>query len=108
MCTPTIRERNSRDRLRYESDLTDPEQEVVAPFTPPPTRAGRPRERPMHETINRHLVMLNRARAGRDEARPLAAMIDRKKRQDGRGRQPTALRRGQEDQGPHNRGNDRG
>jgi hypothetical protein len=38
----------------------------------------------------------------------LAAMIDSKKRQDGRGRQPTALRRGQEDQGPHNRGNDRG
>jgi len=117
MWTPTTRRQHSRDHLRYGSDLTDAEWEIIAPFMPPPARTGRPREWPMREimnaifyvlragcawrllpkdfpprstvygwflrfrreglfeTINHHLVMLDRERAGR-EASPSAAIID--------------------------------
>ncbi|MBX6321995.1 MAG: IS5 family transposase [Rhodospirillaceae bacterium] len=117
MWTPTTRRQHSRDHLRYGSDLTDAEWEIIAPFMPLPARTGRPREWPMREimngifyvmrggcawrllpkdfpprstvygwflrfrrerlfeTINHHLVMLDRERAGR-EASPSAAVID--------------------------------
>lgn len=117
MWTPTTRQQHSREDLRYPSDLTDHEWEIIAPFLPPPARTGRPRAWPMREimnaifymlragcawrllpkdfppkstvygwflrfrherlfeTINHHLVMLDRERVGR-EASPSAAVID--------------------------------
>ena len=117
MWTPTTRRQHSRDHLRYESDLSDGEWEIIAPFMPPPARTGRPREWSLREimnaifyvlragcpwrllpkdfpprstvygwflrfrrertfeTINHHLVMLDRERAGR-EASPSAGVID--------------------------------
>src|SRR3546814_1876775 len=117
MWTPTTRRPHSRDHLRYGSDLTDAEWEIIAPFMPPPAKTGRPREWPIREimnaifyvlragcawrmlpkdfppmttvygwflrfrraglfeTINHHLVMLDRERVGR-EASPSAAVID--------------------------------
>lgn len=117
MWTPTTRRQHSRDHLRYGSDLSDAEWEIIVPFMPPPARTGRPREWPMREivnaifyvlrsgcawrllpkdfppmttvygwflrfrraglfeTLNHHLVMLDRERTGR-EASPSAAVID--------------------------------
>ena len=51
MWTPTTRRRHSRDHLRYGSDLSDAEWEIIAPFMPPPARTGRPREWPMREIM---------------------------------------------------------
>ncbi|MCB1493280.1 MAG: IS5 family transposase, partial [Rhodobiaceae bacterium] len=117
MWTPTTRRQHSREDLRYPSDLTDEEWEIIEPFMPAPARTGRPRAWPMREimnaifymlragcawrllpkdfppmttvygwflrfrreqlfeTLNHHLVMLDRERAGR-EASPSAAVID--------------------------------
>ena len=52
MWTPTTRRQHSRDHLRYGSDLSDAEWEIIAPFMPPPARTGRPREWPMREIMN--------------------------------------------------------
>jgi transposase len=118
MWTPTTRAQHSRAGLRYGSDLTDAEWEVLSPLLPPACQCGRHRKWPMREivnaiffalrggcawsmlpkcfppwptvyrwfarfrddgtweTINHHLVMLDRERAGR-EASPTAAVIDR-------------------------------
>src|SRR4051812_19276418 len=114
MWTPTTRAQHSRAGLRYGSDLTDAEWEVLSPLLPPARQCGRHRKWPMRElimrssspfgaaapgtccrsafrhgppciagspgsgtweTINHHLVMLDRERAGR-EASPTAAVID--------------------------------
>ena len=40
MWTPTPRREHSRDHLRYGSDLTDAEWEIIAPFLPPPSKTG--------------------------------------------------------------------
>lgn len=52
MWTPTTRRQHNRDHLRYGSDLTDAEWEIIAPFLPPPGRTGRPRRWPMREIMN--------------------------------------------------------
>ena len=52
MWTPTTRRQHSRDHLRYGSDLTDQEWEIIAPFMPPPARTGRPRLWTMREIMN--------------------------------------------------------
>ena len=117
MWTAATRRRHSRDHLRYGSDLSDAEWEIIAPFMPAPAKTGRPRQWPMREimnaifyvlrggiawrllpkdfppmttvygwflrfrreglfqTINHHLVMADRERAGR-QASPSAAVID--------------------------------
>ena len=117
MWTPDTRAEHDRDDLRYPSDLTDAEWQVLAPLFPPPAKTGRHRVWPMRELINamffmlrggipwrmlpthfpphqtvyrwftrfrddgtweslnHHLVMLDRVRAGR-EASPTAAVID--------------------------------
>ncbi len=49
MWTPATRREHSRDHLRYGSDLTDAEWEIIAPFMPPPAKTGRPREWSMRE-----------------------------------------------------------
>jgi putative transposase len=117
MWTRETRSRHDRDDLRYGSDLTDAEWQILEPFFPPPARTGRHRAWPMREvvnaifyvlrggvpwrmlpehfpphqttyrwfvrfrdsglweSINHHLVMLDRERTGR-EASPSAAIID--------------------------------
>jgi transposase len=117
MWTETTRSQHDREHLRYSSDLTDKEWELLAPLLPPPAETGRPRQWPMREIINalsyvlrggcpwrmlpehfpphqtayrwfvrfrdsglwqslnHHLLMLDREDAGR-EASPSAAIID--------------------------------
>jgi transposase len=117
MWTPDTRSQYDRDDLRYTSDLTDAEWQVLAPFFPPPAHTGRrrawamrevvnaifyilrggllwrmlPEHFPPHQTtyrwfvrfrdiglwesINHHLVTLDRERTGR-EASPTASIID--------------------------------
>ena len=58
MWTPTTRRQHSRDHLRYPSDLTDGEWEIIAPFLPQPARTGRPRGWPMREIMNAILYVL--------------------------------------------------
>jgi transposase len=52
MWTPTTRKQHSRDHLRYGSDLTDAEWEILAPFMPEPGKTGRPRLWTMREIMN--------------------------------------------------------
>jgi putative transposase len=52
MWTPTTRRQHSREHLRYGSDLTDEEWEILAPFMPAPARTGRPRRWTLREIIN--------------------------------------------------------
>jgi transposase len=52
MWTPTTRLDHSREHLRYGSDLTDAEWEIIAPFLPAPGKTGRPRRWPMREIMN--------------------------------------------------------
>jgi transposase len=52
MWTPTTRRQHSRDHLRYGSDLTDAEWELIAPFMPPAAKTGRPRLWTMREIMN--------------------------------------------------------
>lgn len=52
MWTPTTRRQHNRDHLRYGSDLTDAEWEIIAPYLPAPAAPGRPRRWPMREIMN--------------------------------------------------------
>jgi transposase len=52
MWTTETRARHNRDHLRYGSDLTDEEWQVIAPFLPPPAKTGRRRFWPMREMLN--------------------------------------------------------
>ena len=52
MWTPTTRWQHSRDQLRYGSDLTDQEWEIIAVFMPLPARTGRPRAWTLLEIMN--------------------------------------------------------
>lgn len=52
MWTPTTRRQHSRAGLRYGSDLTDPEWELLSPFLPPEAGCGRKRAWPMREVVN--------------------------------------------------------
>ena len=58
MWTPTTRRQHSRDHLRYGSDLTDEEWEIIVPFMPPAAKTGRPRQWPMREIMNAIFYML--------------------------------------------------
>jgi transposase len=117
MWTPDTRAEHDRDALRYPSDLTDAEWQLLAPLLPSPAQTGRRRAWPMRELINaiffllrggcpwrmlpahfpphqtvyrwftrlrddgtweslnHHLVMLDRQRVGR-HANPTAIVID--------------------------------
>ena len=117
MWTPDTRAEHDRDALRYPSDLTDAEWQILEPLLPPPAETGRHRSWPMRElmnaiffvlrggcpwrmlpehfpphqtayrwfmrfrddgtweSLNHHLVMLDRERVGR-EASPSGAIID--------------------------------
>ena len=52
MWTPTTRQQHSRTVTRYQTDLTDAEWLVIAPYLPKPCATGRPCEWPMREIIN--------------------------------------------------------
>ena len=50
--TEITRLKYRRDGLRYASDTTDAEWEVIEPFLPPPADCGRARSTPMREVVN--------------------------------------------------------
>src|SRR5579864_6286162 len=52
MWTPETRAEHDRDELRYPSDLTDAEWQILAPLLPPPAETGRRRSWPMREVMN--------------------------------------------------------
>jgi len=52
MWTPETRAEHDRDDLRYPSDLTDAEWQILAPLLPPPAETGRHRSWPMREMMN--------------------------------------------------------
>ena len=52
MWTPETRARHNRDHLRYGSDLTDEEWQVLSPFMPLRAKTGRRRAWPMREMMN--------------------------------------------------------
>jgi transposase len=55
--TETTRAHYRRERLRYASDLTDPEWALIEPFIPAPAKRGRPRETDMRRLIEAILYM---------------------------------------------------
>jgi transposase len=52
MWTPETRAEHDRDHLRYTSDPTDAEWEILAPLLPPPAKTGRHRSWAMREMMN--------------------------------------------------------
>ena len=52
MWTAETRAEHDRDDLRYPSDLTDAEWQILAPLLPPPAETGRHRCWPMRELMN--------------------------------------------------------
>lgn len=52
MWTKENRARYDRSKLRYESDLTDGEWELVAPLIPPAKHGGAPRTVDEREIVN--------------------------------------------------------
>jgi transposase len=52
MWTPATRKYYSRPAVRYQTDLTEAEWQVIAPYLPPPKPSGRPRAWPMCEIVN--------------------------------------------------------
>jgi transposase len=52
MWTPTTRLQHSREHLRYGSDMTDPEWDVLEPLLPATAATGRPRAWPLRELMN--------------------------------------------------------
>ena len=52
MDPPETRAEHDRDDLRYPSDLTDAEWQILAPLLPPPAETGRHRCWPMREVMN--------------------------------------------------------
>ena len=56
--TEITREQYRRDKLRYASDLTDCEWDMIARFLPPPSPWGRPRTADLREVMNAILYIL--------------------------------------------------
>jgi putative transposase len=56
--TKTTRKQYRRDGLRYASDRTNHEWELVTPFLPKPRRIGRPREVDLRVVLNAILYVL--------------------------------------------------
>src|SRR5690606_33479409 len=52
MWTPATRRQHSREHLRYETDLTDREWNLIAPMMPAAAKTGRPRGWPLREIMN--------------------------------------------------------
>ncbi|WP_075359936.1 transposase [Caballeronia sordidicola] len=58
MWTSATRQQYSRKTPRYETDLTDEEWAVVAPFLPVSPVRGRPHKQGMHEVVSAILYVL--------------------------------------------------
>ncbi len=58
MWTRETRAEHDRDDLRYPSDLTDAEWQVLAPLLPPPAKTGRKRSWTMREIMNAMFYVL--------------------------------------------------
>ena len=56
--TEITRRQYRRDGLRYASDLTDAEWQLIAPHLPPAKPLGRPRETDLREAVNAMLYVL--------------------------------------------------
>lgn len=52
MWTSATRRQHSREHLRYETDLTDREWDLIARIMPFVARTGRPRKWPLREILN--------------------------------------------------------
>jgi putative transposase len=52
MWTPATRRQHNRESLRYETDLTDAEWNLIASFMPARRSTGRPRKWPLREIMN--------------------------------------------------------
>ena len=59
MWTTEKRHRYSRDKLRYPSDLTDDEWELIKPLIPPAKRGGGKRKVKMREVVNGLMYVLS-------------------------------------------------
>jgi putative transposase len=59
MWTIENRPRYDRDKLRYPSDLTDPEWEQIKPLIPPAKRGGGKRTVNMREVVNSIMYVLS-------------------------------------------------
>ena len=57
MWTEITRPQYERSGLRYASDLTDGEWQLIAPLLPPARRLGRPRTTDLREVLNAILYM---------------------------------------------------
>ena len=64
MWTPETRARHNRDHLRYGSDLSDEEWQILASLLPPPAKTGRRRVWPMREMLNAIFYVLRSAVRG--------------------------------------------
>jgi putative transposase len=58
MWTPTTRKQHNRDRLRFPSDLTEQEWEILAPLMPAPFRVGRSRKWAWREVLDAMFFIL--------------------------------------------------
>ena len=58
MWTEITRPKYEREGLRYASDLTDREWQLIAPFLPPTKAVGRPRTTDLREVVNAILYLL--------------------------------------------------
>jgi len=59
MWTTENRARYDRSRLRYPSDLTDPEWALTAPLIPPAKRGGNKRSVDLREIVNGLIYILS-------------------------------------------------
>ena len=59
MWTPETRPLYNRDHLRYPSDVTDAEWELIAPLIPPAKRGGRKRSVDVREILNGIMYVLS-------------------------------------------------
>jgi transposase len=75
MWTPITRRQHSRKDLRYGSDLTDAEWEIIALFLPSPRKTGRPRCWPVREVMNAIFYVLRSGCPWRTEAFLYAASV---------------------------------
>jgi transposase len=60
------RKDQERSRLRFATDLTDREWQIVEPLLPPPRRGGRPRTVDLREVLNTILYVLESGRGWDD------------------------------------------
>ena len=58
MWTEITRPQYERNTLRYASDLSDAEWDLIAPYMPPPKTLGRPRTTALREVVNAILYLL--------------------------------------------------